>query len=36
MATLISGTALSVQALARAWLVQDMTHSPFMVALVAA
>lgn len=36
IAALISGTALSVQALTRVWLVQEQTHSPFMVALVAA
>jgi len=36
IAALISGTALSAQALTRVWLVQQQTHSPFMVALVAA
>ncbi|MBI4220217.1 MAG: MFS transporter [Chloroflexi bacterium] len=36
LASLTSGTGLSVQSLARVWLVQDMTHSPFMVAMAAA
>ncbi|MBI2965592.1 MAG: MFS transporter [Chloroflexi bacterium] len=36
IATLISGTALSVQSLTRVWLVQEQTHSPFLVAVAAA
>ena len=36
IATLISGTALSVQSLTRVWLVQEQTHSPFLVAIAAA
>jgi len=33
IATILSATALSVQALARAWYLQDTTHSPFIVSV---